>query len=164
LELGQLTLTQRRRGGQRLQSLDLADDLTVDTCRQSRCLTDQVLPDLVLPDLVELRVGDANSNAKAEQQERRNDRASEHELELPQWSRPTERWHRSEPQDDPTGDAEHANGCRQRGCFDWRRAVERIDADQVGEQRERGHGAGEAAEHGRSEVMPFEAAEYERPA
>src|SRR5258706_16162403 len=68
LELGEVALAQRRRGSQRLQSLDLADDLTVNTRRQSTRLTHQLLPDLV-----ELRVGDANSCVCAEEQERYND-------------------------------------------------------------------------------------------
>jgi hypothetical protein len=38
LELGEVALAQRRRGGQRLQSLHLTDDLTVNSHRQNTCL------------------------------------------------------------------------------------------------------------------------------
>src|SRR5258706_160577 len=44
------------------------------------------------------------------------------------------------------------------------RAVERVDAAQVGEQGERLHEAGKAPESGGGEVIPFEAAERERSA
>src|SRR6266478_6622168 len=60
------------RGGERLQSLDLADDLTVNLGRQRTGPIHQVLADLV-----QLRVGHAYFSVRAEQQERHNDRASE---------------------------------------------------------------------------------------
>src|SRR6266436_7603180 len=78
LEFGEVALVQRRRSSQCLQSLDLADDLTVNTRGQSTCLTHQLLANLV-----ELRVGEANSRVCAEKEERRNDRASEHDQQVP---------------------------------------------------------------------------------
>src|SRR5258708_26981627 len=65
LKLGEVALAQRRRGGKRLQSLDLADYLTVNVRRQSTCPTHQVIADVA-----ELRVSDANSLVYAEQHER----------------------------------------------------------------------------------------------
>jgi hypothetical protein len=159
LELGEVALAQRLRGGQCLQSLDLADDLTVNTRRQVTCLTHQ-LP----PNLVELRVGDAKSRICAEQQERRNVCASEHDQQVPQRPGLAECRYRSDPQDDPGGDAEQANGGRQRGRVDRHRAVERVDSGQVAEQGEHHHGSGDAAEHGRSKAMPLETAQRERAA
>jgi hypothetical protein len=57
LELGEVALAQRRRGGQRLQSLDLADDLT------SHPPTKYVPHSSGPSGPGELRVGDANSNS-----------------------------------------------------------------------------------------------------
>src|SRR5258708_21704444 len=155
--LGEVTLAQRRRSSQCLQSLDFADDLTVNTRGQSTCLTHQLLPNLV-----ELRVGDANSRVCAEQQERRNDRASEHDQQVPQRPGLAKCRYRSDPQDYPPGDAEQANGGRQRGRVDRYRAVQRVDAGQVAEQGERRDGAGDAGKHGRSKAMPLETAECQR--
>ncbi len=100
LELGEVALAKRRRGGQCLQSLDLADEYAVNSRRQSTCFNRQVFPNVV-----ELRVSDANSRVQAEQQERRNDRASEHDLQLPQRSGLAEPGHCSDPQNDGAGDA-----------------------------------------------------------
>src|SRR5216684_953535 len=157
LELGEVALAQRRRGGQRLQSLHLTDDLTVNSRRQNTSLTHQYIPNLA-----ELRVSDANSRVHAEQQERRNDRASERDLQLQQRSRLAERGHRSDPQNDRDDDAKQANGGQPPRRLD--RAVERVDAAQVGEQGEYLHEAGKAPESGGGEVIPFEAAERERSA
>src|SRR5216684_3194856 len=77
LELGEVTLTKRWRGGQCLQPLDLADDLTVDGGREGTSLTHQVILDVAM-----LRIGNAKSHIYAEQQERRDDRASEHSQEI----------------------------------------------------------------------------------
>src|SRR5882762_8278697 len=52
LELGQVALAQRRRGGQCLQSLDLAYDLTVNSGRQNTGLAHQFVSNLTV-----LRVG-----------------------------------------------------------------------------------------------------------
>jgi hypothetical protein len=49
---------------------------------------------------------------------RRNDRASEHDLQLPQRPRLAERWRRADPQEDSASDAEHAQGGQQRGRVD----------------------------------------------
>src|SRR6266436_250927 len=46
LEFGEVALAQRRRGSQRLQSLDLAYDLSVNVRRQSTCFNRQVFPNL----------------------------------------------------------------------------------------------------------------------
>src|SRR5579883_1939823 len=75
LEFGEVAFTERRRGGQRLQSLDLADDLTVNSRSQNTGLAQQFVPALA-----ELSVSDARSRVHAEQHERRNDCASEHDL------------------------------------------------------------------------------------
>jgi hypothetical protein len=72
--------------------------------------------------------------------------------------------HRSDPDDDPARDAKQANGGRQRGRPDGRRAIECVDARQVTKQGEQRDCAGEAAKQGRSEAMPREAAERERVA
>ncbi len=157
LELGEVALAQRRRGRQCLQPLDLAGDLTVDIGRQSMCLTHQFILNAA-----ELRVSDANSRVHAEQQERRNDGASEHDQQMPQRSRRAERGHRSDPQDDADGDAKQATGGRRPGRPE--RAVEGMDAAQVGEQGEHFHAANKAAERRGGEVIPFEAAERERTA
>src|SRR5258708_383910 len=100
LKLGEVALAQRRRGGQRLQSLDLAYDLTVNSRRSNTGLAHQFVPNLT-----KLRVGNANSRVQAEQQERRNDRASEHDQQMPQWPPLSERGHCSNPQNDRAGDA-----------------------------------------------------------
>ena len=113
LERGEVALAQRRRSRQRLQSLDLADDLTVDGRRQSAGLAHQVVESAA-----DLHAGDAKPRVGAEQQQRRNDRASEHDLQMPQWARLAEHGHRSDPQDDPPGDAKLPNDGRQRGRFD----------------------------------------------
>src|SRR5262249_57015547 len=64
LELGEVALAQRRRGGQSLQSLDLADDLTVDIRRQSTGFNRQAFPNVA-----ELRLANTISPVCAEQQE-----------------------------------------------------------------------------------------------
>src|SRR5229473_285575 len=130
-------LAKRRRGGQCLQSFDLAYDLAVNVRRQSTCPTHQVIPNVA-----ELRVSNANSGVQVEQQKRRNDRASEHDQQMPQRPRLAERGHRSDPQNDPDGDAKQANCGRRPGSPD--RAVERMDATQVSEQGEHLHNAGKA--------------------
>jgi hypothetical protein len=55
-------------------------------------------------------------------------------------------------------------GSGQRGRPDRRQAVKRMDAGQVAEQAEDRNDTGKAAEDGRHEEMPFEAAERERDA
>jgi hypothetical protein len=77
LELGEVALAQRWRGGQCLQSLDLAHQVILNE--------------------TELRDSDAGSRVHAKQQEWRNDRASEHDLQLPQRPRLAECGHRSDP-------------------------------------------------------------------
>jgi hypothetical protein len=64
---------------------------------------------------VELRIGDVKSGEHGQQQERRNDRACEHDQEMPQRSRLAERRYRSNPQDDPGDDAKQADRDRQPG-------------------------------------------------
>jgi hypothetical protein len=103
LELGEVALAQRQRGSQRLQSLDLAYDLAVNVRRQSTCFNRQVFPNLA-----ELHIGDAKSRVCAEQQERRNDRASEDDQQVPQRPGLAERGHCSDPQENPAGDAKQA--------------------------------------------------------
>jgi hypothetical protein len=110
LKSGEVTLVQRRRGRQCLQSADLADDVAIDLRRQCTRLIAQLVSDLV-----ELRVTDAKSCVHAEQQERCNDCASEYDQEMSRRPGLAERRHRSDPDNDPAGNAEQANGGRQRG-------------------------------------------------
>jgi len=60
----------------------------------------------------------SKSRVGAEQQERRNDRASEHDQQVPQRPGLAKHGHRPDPQENSTGNAERSNGTRQRGRVD----------------------------------------------
>ena len=93
----------------RTEGFDALDDLTVDRIIGILCIPGVNLSSEIAP-TGKLRVGDAKSGVGAEQQERRNDRASEHDQQVPQRPGLAEHGHRSDLQDDPDSDAEQANG------------------------------------------------------